>query len=418
MESVFGYVAPGFEAVRREFARNFLERGEIGAAVAAYWHGQKVVDLWGGRRTPKGDSPWEEDTLVCVMSTTKGMAALTLALANARGWLDYDAPIARYWPEFAQNGKDRVTVRQLLDHEAGLVLLDERLSVERMKDLDDIARILARQPPMWAPGTQHGYHAMSLGLYMQEIIRRVDPKHRTLGRFFQEEIAAPLGVEFYIGLPHDLPDERLAPVKGMSWLRTLMALTRIPAGMRSKLVMPGSVLRRSFLFDDLEWNDRRSLEVELPAGNGVGTARAIAKAYSAFAEGGAELGLTPETFTRLTEVSPGAPPMDVVLGEPASFSLGFMRPSPPPGFSFGSSLRTFGAPGAGGSFAFGDPDAHLGYAYVMNKLDFYFVDDPRELALRKEIYRSLRNALPPPSRVPEWMQGEWAGREAPPEARH
>ena len=134
-----GQVAPGFEEVREEFKRNFTERGEIGAAVAAYWHGEKVVDLWGGRRTPDDDALWQEDTLVCVMSSTKGLSAMTLALANARGWLDYEAPVAYYWPDFAQNGKQAITVRQLLGHEAGLVLLDEKLTIARMRDLEDVA---------------------------------------------------------------------------------------------------------------------------------------------------------------------------------------------------------------------------------------------------------------------------------------
>ena len=186
---------PGFEEVRAEFERNFAERGEIGAAVAAYWRGEKVVDLWGGRRAPDGDAPWNEDTMVVVNSTTKGLAAMTVAVANARGWLDYDAPVARYWPEFAQNGKGEITVRQLLGHEAGLVSLDEILRVDKLSDLDDMARLLARQKPAWPPGTRHGYHAMTIGLYMQELIRRVDPAHRTLGRFFHEEIARPLRIE-------------------------------------------------------------------------------------------------------------------------------------------------------------------------------------------------------------------------------
>ncbi len=191
---VAGWVAPGFEEVRAEFVRNFAERGEIGAAVAAYWHGEKVVDLWGGRRTPQGETLWNEDTMVIVMSTTKGLAAMTLAVATARGWLDYDTPVARYWPEFAQNGKGSITVRQLLGHEAGLVLLDEKLTIEKLRHLDYVARLLARQKPAWPPGTRHGYHTMTLGLYMQELIRRVDPARRTLGRFFHDEIAAWLGV--------------------------------------------------------------------------------------------------------------------------------------------------------------------------------------------------------------------------------
>jgi CubicO group peptidase (beta-lactamase class C family) len=382
-----GFVAPSFEAVRTEFERNFAERGEIGAAVAAYWRGGKVVDLWGGRRIPKGDAPWNEDTMVVVMSTTKGLAAMTLALANSRGWLDYDAPVARYWPEFAQNGKAGVTVRQLLGHEAGLVLLDEQLTLEKLRDLDYMARMLARQTPAWPPGTRHGYHTITVGLYMQELIRRVDPAHRTLGRFFHDEIAVPLGLEFYIGLPREIPDERLARVKPLSPWRGLLALRYTPPAVTMKMIRPGSLLRRSFLGLVVDPNDRGYLEVEVPAGNGVCTARAIARAYSAFAEGGAELGITPETFARIT-----APPvvpdrLDVVLGVPSYFSLGFLRPGPT-GF-FGSSQRAFGAPGAGGSFGFADPDARLGFAYVMNKLDFYLENDPREKALRDAVYHSI-----------------------------
>jgi len=383
-----GFVAPGFEEVRTEFERNFIERGEIGAAVAAYWRGERVVDLWGGRRTPEGDEQWNEDTMVVVMSTTKGLAAMTLAVANARGWLDYDAPVARYWPEFAQSGKGAIPVRQLLAHEAGLVLLDERLTIDRLRDLDDVARLLARQRPAWPPGTKHGYHGMTLGLYMQELIRRVDPAHRTLGRFFQEEIARPLGLDFYIGLPQYVPDTRLAKIKPLSRFRALLALGHSTPELIKRVLSPGSLLRKSLAIPaDIDYSDRRTLEVELPAGNGVGTARSIARAYSAFAEGGAEIGLTPATFARITTPPHLTGRKDEVLGVPSCFSLGFLRPGPD--VAFGSSQRAFGAPGAGGSFAFGDPDGRLGYAYVMNKLDFWLIDDPREKALRDAVYRAI-----------------------------
>ena len=222
---------------------------------------------------------------------------------------------------------------------------------------------------------------------MQELIRRVDPRHRTLGRFFREEIAAPLGLDFYIGLPSAIPDRRLARLELLSWRRGLMALRYTPVATTMKMIAPRSLLRRSFVGTNLDYRDRRSFEVEIPAGNGVGTARAIARAYSAFAEGGAELGITPQTFERIT-----APPVvhgdrDVVLGVPSYFSLGFLRPGP--SVSFGSSERAFGSPGAGGSFAFADPDAHIGFAYVMNKLDFYLENDPREKALRDALYRAV-----------------------------
>jgi CubicO group peptidase (beta-lactamase class C family) len=394
---VHGFVAPGFEEVRAEFERNFAERGEIGAAVAAYWGGEKVVDLWGGRRAPNGDDPWNEDTMVVVNSTTKGMAAMTLAVANARGWLDYDAPVTRYWPEFAQNGKEAVTVRQLLGHDAGLVLLDEPLTLEKLRDLDFVARVLARQKPAWPPGTRHGYHTMTIGLYMQEIIRRVDPAHRTLGHFFHEEIARPLGLDFFIGLPREIPDERVARLKTLSPWRGLLALRNTPLAVTLKMITPGSLLRRSFVGLSVDPNDRRYLDVEVPAGNGVGTARAIARAYSCFAEGGAELGITPETFSRLTAPLVMAGSRDVVIGIPSYFALGFLRPGPD--VSFGLSERAFGAPGAGGSFAFADPDAQLGYAYVMNMMDFYLTDDPREKSLRDAIYRAMRRLSAQPMRV-------------------
>jgi len=384
---VRGMVAPGFEEVRLEFERNFAERGELGAAVAAYWCGEKVVDLWGGDRTQSGDA-WNEDTMVVVMSTTKGLAAMTLAIANARGFIDYDAPVARYWPEFAQNGKASITVRQLLGHEAGLVLLDEKLTIEKMRDLDYVARVLARQKPAWPPGTRHGYHAMTIGMYMQELIRHVDPRRRTLGHFFHEELAEPLGLDFYIGLPPEIPDERLAKFEPLSRARAILALRSTPPALIKKVLLPGSLLRRSLAIpSDADFNDRRCLEVELPAGNGVGTARAIARAYHAFAEGGIELALSPETFARITAPPSTVRAKDEVIGVPTYFSLGFARPGPE--LAFGSSARAFGAPGAGGSFGFADPDARLGYAYVMNKLDFWLFDDPREKALRDALYRAL-----------------------------
>jgi CubicO group peptidase (beta-lactamase class C family) len=326
--------------------------------------------------------------MVVVMSTTKGLAAMTLAVANARGWLDYDAPVARYWPEFAQGGKGAITVRQLLGHEAGLVLLDEALTIEKLRDLDYVARLLARQTPAWPPGTRHGYHTMTLGLCMQELIRRVDPAHRTLGRFFHEEIAVPLHLDyFYIGLPREIPDDRLARVKPLSRGRGVLALRYTPPAVTLKMIRPRSLLRRSFAGLSADPNDRGYLEVEVPAGNGVGTARAIARTYAAFAEGGTELGITPETFARLTAPPVVANPTDEVLGVASYFSLGFLRPGPD--VSFGSSPRAFGAPGAGGSFAFADPDARLGYAYVMNRLDFYLQDDPREKPLRDAVYRAI-----------------------------
>ncbi|MGE5617524.1 MAG: serine hydrolase domain-containing protein [Candidatus Woesearchaeota archaeon] len=177
------------------------DRRELGGACAAFVGGEKVVDLWGGARDARDGSPWEEDTLVLVYSTSKGLAAMTLALAHSRGWLDYEERVTTYWPEFGQAGKDRVTVRQLLGHEAGLPVIDAPLDPRVLADFDRLGEAIERQRPVWEPGSRHGYHGVSLGWYMGELVRRVDPAKRTLGRFFAEEIAAPLGCPWTVLSP-------------------------------------------------------------------------------------------------------------------------------------------------------------------------------------------------------------------------
>ncbi len=388
-----GAVAPGFEPVRDEFERNFAERGELGAACAAYVGGSKVVDLWGGVRDARDGEPWGEDTLVLVYSTSKGLAAMTLALAHSRGWLDYDERVARYWPEFAQAGKGEVTVRQLLAHEAGLPVVDEPLDARLLAHFDRLAAAIARQRPLWKPGTRHGYHGVSLGWYEGELMRRVDPEGRTLGRFFAEEIAAPLGIEFYFGAPADLPRERLARIERVPVWKAVPRMRDLPLQMRLAMLNPRSVTFRAFANPrlrrpaDLDRAEYRALE--FPAGGGIGGARDIARAYAAFAAHPAELGLAPETREEL--IRPPRRPLhgwrDQVLKVDTAFSLGFARPLGD--FRFGSSARAFGHPGAGGSFAFADPDRGASFAYVMNRMGFHLNDDPRERALREALYGCL-----------------------------
>lgn len=382
-----GEVAPGFEEVREEFVRNFTERRELGAACAVYYQGRKVVDLWGGYRDFDAGKPWERGTMIPVFSTTKGMAAMTLAVAHSRGWLDYDERVAHYWPQFAQNGKEKITVRQLLGHQAGLVKFDDDLPVAMVADLDATATFLARQKPEWEPGTRQGYHSSTLGLYMNALLSRVDPRHRSLGKFFQEEIAEPLGIRFYIGLPHDVPDSAVAHVELASPAGGMLNITKVPFPMLTRLVSPWSYLNASFSVPSgFDPNDPASRRIELPSGNGIGEARAIARAYGVFATGGHELGLRPETLRELT--APAVTADDEVLGIESCYMLGFARPGPDT--TFGGSPRAFGTPGAGGSFGFADPDAEIGYAYVMTRMDYYVSDDPRDLALRQAVYRCVR----------------------------
>lgn len=354
---------------------------------------EKVVDLWGGVRDARDGSPWEEDTVVLVYSTSKGLAAMTLALAHARGWLDYDERVGTYWPEFAQAGKGDVTVRQLLGHEAGLPVVDERLDPVILADFDRLADAIARQRPLWKPGTRHGYHGVSLGWFEGELVRRVDPERRTLGRFFADEIAAPLGLEIYFGAPEDLPRERLARIERTPAWRALPQMRHLPRPMALAMANPRSVSFRTFANPrlrrpaDLDRAEYRRLE--FPAGGAIGSARDIARAYAAVVADPPELGLTRLTLDELTRYP--APPAygwrDEVLKVDTAFSLGFARPHGE--FRFGSSERAFGHPGAGGSFAFGDPDRGVAFAYVMNRMGFRLNDDPREKALRDALYRCL-----------------------------
>ena len=274
---IHGFANPGYEAVREAFVENFTRRRELGAACCVYHKGEKVIDLWGGVRNKATGEPWERDTKALVYSATKGLAAMTLALAHSRGWLSYDERVCKYWPEFAQNAKENITVRQLLAHQAGLFALDVPLDKSLVADLDRLAVVLARQRPAWEPGTHQAYHAVTLGFYEGELLRRVDPQHRSLGQFFQEEIATPLRLDFYIRLPETVPDSKLATLVDPSLFEMLFGF---PFRMTPAVWNPRSNIRRALLGSELA-HDKQCIyprNLEIPAGGGVGTARALAHA--------------------------------------------------------------------------------------------------------------------------------------------
>jgi CubicO group peptidase (beta-lactamase class C family) len=385
---VHGYVAAGYEGVREAFAENFRRRGELGGGCCAYQDGVKIVDLWGGIRNKNTTEPWQEDTMVIVYSATKGLAAMCLAMAHSRGWLDYEQKVAAYWPEFAQEGKDRVTVRQLLAHQAGLFALDEPIGREVVADLDRLAIILARQRPTWEPGTRQAYHGITLGYYESELLRRLDPRRRSIGQFFQEEIATLLGLDVYIRLPWHIPESRLATIARPSWQQMVrgfpLRLLIDAFNSRSNI---SKALRGSELPHDTKRIYARNFEV--PSGGGVGTARAIARAYSVFANGGRELGIRPETVDLLT--APAVAPTrgfydECMKAKGIQFSLGFMKSTS--AFPFGS-RSSFGAPGAGGAMGFADPEVGVGYAYVTSQMGTRLNGDPRDVALRTALYEAM-----------------------------
>lgn len=387
---VHGFVSPRFESVRDAFVENFAKRNELGGACCVYRHGEKIIDLWGGIRDKATGAPWQDDTMVVVYSTTKGLAAMAIALAHSRGLIDYDELVSKYWSEFAQNGKETITVRQLLAHQAGLFAFNEQVDIDTVRDLDRLAEVMARQRPEWPVGERQAYHAITLGFYEGELIRRVDPAHRSLGQFFQDEIATPLGLDLYIRLPDSIPNSRLAVIEPLSLYKRLFGF---PLKFALTMMNPRSNMYRALLVNpgsQIVHDDRTiySRNLEVPSGGGVGSAEAIAKVYGEFASGGSELGLTKKTLDEL--VAPAVPPAngfydECILAE-GKFSLGFAKPSDTMRFA---NPTIFGHPGAGGSIGFSHPENGIGYAYVTNRMGTSLVGDPREIALRDALYAAL-----------------------------
>ncbi|MFI1866545.1 serine hydrolase domain-containing protein [Streptomyces jumonjinensis] len=383
---VQGTVAEGYEAVRDAFVRNFEQRGERGAAVAVYRHGRKVVDLWAGARDVDGTAPWAVDTAQVVRSVTKGVAAAVVLLLHQRGQIDLDAPVATYWPEFKANGKERVLVRQLLSHRAGLPVLDRPLTPAEAIDGVSGPAALAAQRPEWQPGTDHGYHAQTYSWLIAELVRRVTG--RTIGRWVAEEIARPLGLDFWIGLP---PEEahragRIGPVDEPP---SAPGLTLRPKRAVSDAYRdPASLTRRAFgAIDPLpDENDPRYRAAELPASGGVSTARALARFYASTigeVDGGPRLFAPATLALARTEESAGP---DRILIVPTRVSLGFMLHGPAaPLLGPGS----FGHPGRGGSLGLADPESGVALGYVTNGLRKGVTADPRGQAL----IRAVRSAL-------------------------
>ncbi|MGW4535021.1 serine hydrolase domain-containing protein [Nocardia sp. NPDC004340] len=382
-----GYVAEGYGRVADAFRRNF-RHGEIGAAVAVFDGDTPVVDLWGGSRDPVRGLPWERDTIAPVFSCTKGVAALILAMLASRGQLDYDEPVARYWPEFAAHGKDEVTVRQLIDHQVGLhILRDTRMTLDDLHDLDGVAAVLAAQRPGWTPGTRQGYHPVSIGLYLNELVRRADPAGRSIRTFLAEEISGPLDVDFTLGLDADLGGDRIAHLtrttgldlrheRNLPWNQAIPALLRRGQLFRA-LSVPELGMPEDFVRPEV-------MSVELPGSNGVGSARGLARIYAAGLTG--ELPIAPEVRARIADPGP-VPASDAVLRTPTRFHLGFRKSCP--AFPFGSpDHRAYGTPGLGGSLGFADPATGLSFAYVPNRLGLTLNGDRRCLRLARAVFDS------------------------------
>ncbi len=381
--AIDGTCDPRFEGVRKAFSENFERRNEVGAAIAVTLDGRPVVDLWGGNadRTRR----WERDTLVNVYSTTKGLTAICAHRLADQGKLDFDAPVARYWPEFAQAGKKDLPVRFLLSHRAGLPAVKNPLPPEALFSWDAMVTALAAQEPWWQPGTQHGYHALTYGWLVGEVIHRITGK--TPGIYFRDELAGPLGLDCHIGLD-EKHDHRVAP----------MIAAPPPAPGQPNLFAdiaknPESMLAKAFNNPVMPLgiaNTRPWRGAEIPAANGHTTARALARLYGALARGGELDGVRvmgSEAIARCSIEQSRGP--DALLVLSTRFSLGFMMSQPEPGAGFSPNQHAFGHPGAGGSLGYADCDARIGFGYTMNRMGAGILIDPRATALIDAVYASL-----------------------------
>lgn len=385
MAQIGGTVAPGFERVKDAFAVNFEHNGEVGAACSVYHRGVKVVDLWGGVADQESGRPWTEDSIVLVYSSTKGATAICANLLVQRGDLDLDAPVARYWPEFAAAGKQDIPVRWLLSHQVGLPVLDKPLAIEDFLAWEPPVNALAAQTPVWAPGTTHGYHAITYGWLVGEVVRRVSGE--SLGTFFADEVAGPLGLDFWIGLPAS-EQSRVSPMIEVD----LEDPDIEPIGERAREMLAAATTADSYLTQEqtttpLDTSTREFLAAELPAANGVTDARSLARMYASLIGDGVD-GVrlfTDETVRRAsTPLSDGR---DEVTGIHSRFGAGFSL------YMEGSNMvqdGAFGHGGAGGSIGFADPKAGIGFGYVMNKMQMVSNDDPRTVSLAQAVHESLK----------------------------
>ena len=378
--NVGGVVESGFEPVREAFEANFRERGETGAACCVYVDGRKVVDIWGGVADHKTGREWAENTTALVYSTTKGVTAICAHHLAERGGLDLDARVATYWPEFAAAGKDAVTVRQLLSHRAGLPTLEPKMKPADALAWEPAVEQLAGQAPLWEPGTQHGYHAVTYGWLVGEVIRRATG--RSVGEYLADEISRPLGLELWIGLPEsERPNvSRLRQPGAIHMSRE--EIDALPKELLERLMAmadPGSLLMRALNPTDppFSFNDADLQAAELPAANGIGTARSLAHLYAAtIGEVDGMRLLHDDTLAAATAEQSAGP--DAVLGLDTRFGSGFFLPS---AFSPLMGPRSFGHAGAGGSLACADPDTRVAFAYVMNQMQQSISGDPRPAAL-------------------------------------
>jgi len=381
---VHGEVAEGFEPVAEAFVDNFADRNETGASVCVYAGGEQVVNLWAGAANHRTNEPWREESAIVVFSTTKGATAICVAMLAQRGKLDYDAPVATYWPEFGAEGKQSITVGQLMSHQAGLIFAEPPLPLDEILQVTPVVEALAAQPPLWEPGTGHGYHALTYGWLAGELVRRIDG--RSVGAFFADEVAGPLGLDFWIGLPED-QEWRVARLRGAP------RPTGDALDLMRKIAGPGTNGGRALIMDGAfapkdgvdPFNTREVRASEIPAANGVTNAASVARMYAAtIGEVDGVRLINDDTVAAVSAERVMGPDASLVL--PTRFGYGFMLHCDELVLTQDGA---FGHYGAGGSLGFADPVLGMGFGYVMNQMGGGIASDPRAVSLLQAAQRCI-----------------------------
>ena len=389
-----GYIHKDYTQIADSYSKNFELYGEIGASLCVYHNNEKVIDIWSGYKDLEKNKKWDEDTVVPIFSSTKAIAASCLALCHSRELFDYIRKVSDYWPEFGVNNKEAITIEQLLQHRAGLSVIDKKLDINIIRNRGQLDAIIAEQKPYWKPGDYQGYHVWTIGWYISSLLKRIDPEGRSLKEFVEQELLPIIEGEIRIGVDNDYDWTKIATLKPFSKMKGLISMHSAfvfeffkPWSLSFK-----SMLNPSFATNHSNFNKPEILQLEIGAGGGIANARGLASLVDSMANKSHPLCLNKDTFEYLMKY-PNEPRKgweDIVFKQDAfRFHAGFMKPSDTHNFS--KSTKAFGGFGAGGSFVFNDPDKKLTIGYTMNNMSSEMMNMKREVNIRDSVYKTIIN---------------------------
>lgn len=389
-----GFVHKDYTKIADSFTENFVNYGEIGASLCVYHQNEKVVDIWGGFKDINKKEKWNQDTVVPVFSTTKAVSSACLSLLHSKGLFDYTDRVSKYWRNFGVNGKESISIEELLQHRAGLSAIDKKLNIDTISNHQKLEQIIEIQAPHWKPGEHQGYHVWNIGWYISSLIAKIDSQNRYLKEFLEQEILPNIEGEIRIGIDENYDLSKIACLKPFSKLKGLFSM---PFKFVFEFFKPWSLtyksmLNPSFVSNHANFNKREVLQLEMGAGGGIANATGLASFMDALSNEKHSLGLSKKTLEYIMDYPP-APNKgfeDIVFKQDLfRFHAGFMKPSEKHNFS--QSQKAFGGFGAGGSFVLHDPDQKVTIAYTMNNMSSEMMNMDRELNIRESVYKTITN---------------------------